>query len=67
MLCILQVLGSIEDERTFLNVSFMKNKLHNHLTEHLPLVTSMLTQEHYTLTSFPYNEVVLDCLQDETR
>lgn len=60
MLCILQVLGSIEDERTILNVSSMKNKIHNHLTEHWPLVTSMFTKEHYTLTSFSYNEVVLD-------
>ena len=47
-----QVLGSLEDERTFSDVSFLKNKLRNQLTEHLPLVTTMCTQKHYTLTSF---------------
>ncbi len=56
----LQVLGSVEDERTFSNVAFLKNKLRNRLTEHLPLVTTMFAQKHYTLTSFPYKEVVSD-------
>ncbi len=32
-----QVLGSVEDERTFSNLAFMNNKLHNKLTTHLDL------------------------------
>ena len=49
------VLGSIEDERTFSTLSFMKNKLKNRLNVHLPLAVAMHPQEFYTLTDFPYN------------
>ena len=31
------VLGSVEDERIFSTLSFMKNKLHSYLSTHLPL------------------------------
>ena len=55
---ILLVLGSIEDKRTFSNVSFLKNKLHNRLTVHWPLAKTMFAQKHYKLTSFLYKEFV---------
>jgi hypothetical protein len=32
------IIGSVEDETTFSNLSFMENKLHNCLTTHLDLV-----------------------------
>jgi hypothetical protein len=38
-----QVLGSIEDERTFSNLTFMKSKLTNRLTTHLDLCVRMFT------------------------
>jgi hypothetical protein len=37
-LCIMMVLGSMEDERTFSNLAFIKTKLQNCLTTHLDLV-----------------------------
>jgi hypothetical protein len=36
-------LGSIEDERTFNNLIFMKNKLRNRLTTHFNLCVRMFT------------------------
>jgi hypothetical protein len=36
-----QILGSIEDERTFSNLVFMKSKLHKKLTTHLNLCVRM--------------------------
>jgi hypothetical protein len=50
------VLGSVEDERAFSTVSFVKGKLRNKLVEHLPLCIKMFTQKFYTLRSFPYQE-----------
>jgi hypothetical protein len=52
------VLGSVEDEKAFSIVSFVKGKLRNKLVEHLPLCVKMFTQKFYTLRSFPYQEAV---------
>jgi hypothetical protein len=52
------VLGSVEDERAFSTVGFVKGKLRNKLVEHLPLCVKMFTQKFYTLRSFPYQEAV---------
>lgn len=49
------VLGNVEDERTFSTLSFMKNKLQNRLSIHLPLVVAMHAQQHNGLANFPYN------------
>ncbi len=38
---VIQVLGSVEDERTFSTLSFMKSTLKNHLNEHLNIVVGM--------------------------
>jgi hypothetical protein len=43
-LCIWMMKGNVEDERTFSNLSFMKNKLCNHLTTHLNLVVKIYVQ-----------------------
>jgi ABC-type bacteriocin/lantibiotic exporter with double-glycine peptidase domain len=40
-----QVLGSIEDERTFNNLSFMKNEFQNRLTTHLDLWVRRFSQK----------------------
>jgi hypothetical protein len=37
-ICTIMVLGNVEDEWTFSNLSFMKSKLQNCLTMHLDLV-----------------------------
>ena len=52
---VVAVLRSVEDKRTFNMLSYMKNKLRNHLNVHLPLVVSIHVQEFYTLMNFPYN------------
>jgi hypothetical protein len=54
-LAVVTVLGSVEDERIFSTLSFMKNKLRNRLTTHLPLVVSMHAHQFYDLDDFPYN------------
>jgi hypothetical protein len=49
-----QVLGLIEDERTFNNLVFMKSKLHKRLTTHLDL-RAMFTHNFYNVNNFPYD------------
>ena len=54
-LAVVTVLGSVEDERTFSTLSFMKNKLRNRLSTHLPLVVGMHAQDFFGLSDFPYD------------
>ena len=49
------VLGSVEDERTFSTLNFMKNKLRNRLLTHLPVVVGMHAQDFFSLSDFPYD------------
>jgi hypothetical protein len=53
---ICMVLGSVKDERTFSCVIFMKTKVRNRLTTHLPLVVGMKTQSFYDINTFPYDK-----------
>ena len=54
-LVLITVLGNMEDERTFSTLSFMKKKLQNHLSTHLPLVFGMHAEQFYGLDNFPYD------------
>ena len=59
-IAIVQVLGSMEDERTFPSLSFLKDKTRNRLDNaHLSLVIGMDAQEVYTLKTFPYDACFL--------
>jgi hypothetical protein len=49
-----QILGSIENERTFSNLAFMKSKLHNKLTTYFNLYVHMFTHNFYNVSKFPY-------------
>ena len=49
-----QVLGSVEDEKTLSSLSFLKSKLRNRHTTHLDLAVRMFAQGFYTLNTFPY-------------
>jgi hypothetical protein len=49
------VLGSVQDKRTLSCVTFMKTKVRNRLTTHLPLVVGMKTQSFYDINTFPYD------------
>ena len=54
-IALIHVLGSMEDERVFLSVTFLKDKLQNRLDgDHLGLVVGMHNQSVYILISFPY-------------
>jgi hypothetical protein len=54
------VLGSMENECCFSTLSFMKSKLWNWLTTHFDLVVNMFAQNHYTLDTFPFGDVIKD-------
>ncbi len=51
-------MGFVEDERTFLTLTFMKIRLWNKLYEHLNLVVCMFAELLYIIDSFPYNDVI---------
>ena len=48
-LAVVMVLGSVQDEKTFSTLTFIKNKLWNRLTTHLELKVGMKMQNFYTL------------------
>ena len=52
-----QVLGSVEDERTFNTLSFIKNRLRNSLTVNLETCVAMYAQKFYSLEKFLYGAV----------
>jgi hypothetical protein len=52
------VLGSIEDERCFSSLKFLKSCQRNRSGKHLPLVVCMFGQKYYFLEDFLYSEAV---------
>jgi hypothetical protein len=65
-IAVVMVLGSMEDERSFSTVSFMKSKLRNRLTNNLGLVVAFKSQRFFDLGSFPYN-TAYESWRDETK
>jgi hypothetical protein len=57
-MAMVQKVGSVENERCFSTLLFMKSKLHNKLITHLPLVVRMFAQRFYTLQNFSYVECI---------
>ena len=56
-IAMIHVLGSVEDERAFSSISFLKDKLRNRLDgDYLGLVVEKHNQSVFNLTSFPYDE-----------
>jgi len=51
----MQMLESMEDERSFSTLSFMKSKLENYVNNHLYTVVGMYSQTLYILDTFPYD------------
>jgi len=47
-----QIVGNVEDDMCFPTLAFMKLKLCNRYTTHLPLVVRMFAQHFYTLFNF---------------
>jgi hypothetical protein len=55
-IAMVHVLGSIEYERCFYFVAFLKNKVWNTLNNYLQLVVSMYAHKFFTLHNFPYGD-----------
>jgi hypothetical protein len=55
-IAVVHVLGSVEDERTFSSLSFLKDKIRNRLDTNLQLVVGMHGQQIYNLQTFPYDD-----------
>ena len=52
------VMGSVEDERTFSTLNYMKSKIQNNLDEHLDLVVRMFGQTFYDLKTFLMQDAI---------
>ncbi len=52
------ILGSIQDERCFLAMAFIKNKLKNCLLCHLDLCTQFYVQQFYKLEDFLFEKAI---------
>jgi hypothetical protein len=57
-LAIVQVIGIIENEKTFSILTFMKFKLWNWLAEHLNIVICMFTQDFFIKDFFPFQGTI---------
>jgi hypothetical protein len=53
-IAMMHALVSVEDERCFNFISFLKSKMRNCLNPHLQLVVLMYAQLFFTLDTFPY-------------
>jgi hypothetical protein len=49
-------IGSIDNERAFSTMSYIKNSVGNRLSTHLNGAMMVFLQEFYTLETFPYSE-----------
>jgi hypothetical protein len=58
-LVMVQIMGFVENARTFSTLTFMKTRLWKRLYEHLDLVVCMFAQMIYNVDSFPYNDVII--------
>jgi hypothetical protein len=59
-MAIIQVISSVEDERTFSTLTFMKSKLRNQLVGHLDIVTGMFIQDFFIKDSFSFQVAIVD-------
>jgi hypothetical protein len=59
-IAVVLILGSVEDERMFSTLSFMKDKLRNRLQTHLLLVVSMHGQNFFDINTFLYEQAYSD-------
>ena len=60
------VLGSVEDERTFSTLSFMKSKLRNRLGGHMDTCVKLFSQSFFTLETFPITKAISSWREERT-
>jgi hypothetical protein len=53
-IAITAVLNSCEDEWTFFNLAFVKNKVRNRLGGHLAAIVKLYSQGYHTLESYSF-------------
>lgn len=63
----IKVFGSVEDERVFSSVAFLKSKVRNRLVDHLPLVVNIFGERHLTLANFPFDKCIADWEANKTK
>jgi hypothetical protein len=66
-LAVIQIMGFVENERTFSTCTFMKTRLWNHLCEHLDMVVQMFAQPFYTIDTFPYDDAITTWTHEKAR
>jgi hypothetical protein len=59
-MAIIQVISSVEDERTISTLTFMKSKLWNQLVGHLDIVTRMFIQDFFIKDNFSFQVAIVD-------
>lgn len=66
-LAVVQITGSVEDERIFSTLTFMKTRLWNRLCEHFDLVVCMEVQPFYTVNTFFYHNAITTWIEEKTQ
>ena len=61
------LLGSVEHERTFSMLRFMKSKLRNWLRGHLDTCVKLFSQPFFTLANFPYIDAIVFWSDEQAR
>jgi len=52
------VFGSVEDEKCFFTLKFLKSCHRNKLEKHLPLAVRMFRHRYFFIDDFPYKEAI---------
>jgi hypothetical protein len=55
---VIQVLGFVENERTFSTISFIESRLQNQLSTHLNIFIRFYSQLFFILQNFPYDQAI---------
>jgi len=66
-LTMVQIMGCVEDEKTFSTLTFIKIRLWNKLCEHLDLMVCMFAQPFYDVDSFHYNDAITTWTNEKAR
>ena len=55
-IAVAMVLGSVEDERIFSSLAFLKSNIRNSLDSHLGVVVGLYSQKMFDIDTFPFDE-----------
>jgi hypothetical protein len=66
-LVVVQIMGSVEDDKIFSTLMFMKTRFRNQLCEHLDLVVGRFAQPFYIVDTFPYDDAITAWIDEKER